>query len=172
MSTSYPSGLDSYTTKVDGVDDVMASHINNPQDAIVAIETNLGADADATDGYEAWTPTITQGVAVSVTIDVSKVKRIGNTCHLTMKLTCTSAGTAGQPVIIGGIPTPAETVAGYYMGLGTYDPAAGADQFFAVYAVTATSWRFRNLATGANFGLADTLANGDQLGFDLTYYVS
>jgi hypothetical protein len=44
MSTSYPSGLDSYTTKVDGVDDVMASHINNPQDAIVAIETELGTD--------------------------------------------------------------------------------------------------------------------------------
>jgi hypothetical protein len=44
MSTSYPGGLDSYATKVDGVDDVMASHINNPQDAIVAIETELGAD--------------------------------------------------------------------------------------------------------------------------------
>jgi hypothetical protein len=44
MSTSYPGGLDSYATKVDGIDDVMASHINNPQDAIVAIETELGAD--------------------------------------------------------------------------------------------------------------------------------
>jgi hypothetical protein len=44
MSTSYPGGLDSYTTKIDGVDDVMASHINNPQDAIEAIEAELGTD--------------------------------------------------------------------------------------------------------------------------------
>lgn len=44
MSTNYPGSLDSYTTKVDGVDDVLASHINDPQDAIVAIETELGTD--------------------------------------------------------------------------------------------------------------------------------
>lgn len=38
MSTNYPGSLDSYTTKVDGVDDVLAAHINDPQDAIEAIE--------------------------------------------------------------------------------------------------------------------------------------
>lgn len=43
MSTSYPAALDSYTVKVDGVTDVVASHVNNLQDAVVAIQTFLGA---------------------------------------------------------------------------------------------------------------------------------
>ena len=38
MSTNYPGALDSHSTKVDGVDDVMAADINNPQDAIEALE--------------------------------------------------------------------------------------------------------------------------------------
>lgn len=42
MATNFPTSLDSYTTKVDDVDDVVASHINNPQDAIVALETKVG----------------------------------------------------------------------------------------------------------------------------------
>ena len=44
MSTNYPGGLDSYTTKQDGVDTVAAADINNLQDAVVAIETELGTD--------------------------------------------------------------------------------------------------------------------------------
>lgn len=42
MSTSYPGGIDSYTTKVDGVDVVAAAHLNNLQDAATALETELG----------------------------------------------------------------------------------------------------------------------------------
>jgi hypothetical protein len=42
MSTNYPTSLDSYTAKTDGVDDVLAAHVNNLQDAIVAIETKIG----------------------------------------------------------------------------------------------------------------------------------
>src|SRR5690348_10900585 len=38
----YPTGIDSFTTKVDNVDDVMASDVNNLQTSIVAIETTLG----------------------------------------------------------------------------------------------------------------------------------
>jgi hypothetical protein len=44
MATSYPNAIDSYTTKTDGVDTVSAAHINDPQDAIVAIETELGTN--------------------------------------------------------------------------------------------------------------------------------
>lgn len=42
MSTTYPGAVDSYDTKVDNVDDVMAADINNPQDAIEALEQTLG----------------------------------------------------------------------------------------------------------------------------------
>lgn len=43
MPTNFPGALDSYTNKVDGVDTVQAAHVNNLQDAVVAIETLLGA---------------------------------------------------------------------------------------------------------------------------------
>ncbi|GEM_PF-1526514 len=42
MSTSYPGGYDSYASKTDGIDVVMASHVNDLQDAIFAIEHELG----------------------------------------------------------------------------------------------------------------------------------
>jgi len=44
MPTNFPTNPDSYTTKVDGVDTVMAAHINNLQDATTAIEQALLGD--------------------------------------------------------------------------------------------------------------------------------
>lgn len=44
---NFPSSFDSYTTKVDNVDQVVASHINGPQSAIVALETKIGIDSSA-----------------------------------------------------------------------------------------------------------------------------
>lgn len=38
MTSSWPLSKDSFSVKVDNTDDVMASHINNPQDSIVALE--------------------------------------------------------------------------------------------------------------------------------------
>lgn len=43
MAASFPTSLKSFTTKTDDVDDVLASHVNDMQDEIVAIETALGA---------------------------------------------------------------------------------------------------------------------------------
>lgn len=43
MATNFPTSLDSYTTRVDGPGNtILAAHVNNPQDAIVQIETKLG----------------------------------------------------------------------------------------------------------------------------------
>lgn len=42
MSSVYPGSLDSFTAKTDGVDYNLAAHINDLQDAVVAIETELG----------------------------------------------------------------------------------------------------------------------------------
>lgn len=44
MSTNFPTGLDSYSVKVDNVDDVLAQHVNDLQDAIEAIEAKVGVD--------------------------------------------------------------------------------------------------------------------------------
>lgn len=44
MPTNYPAALDSFATKVDGVDDVLAADINKLQDAVLALQTKLGAN--------------------------------------------------------------------------------------------------------------------------------
>ena len=44
MSTNYSNGIDSFTPKVDGVDTVNASHVNNLQDSVLALENELGTN--------------------------------------------------------------------------------------------------------------------------------
>ena len=44
MTASYPDAIKSFTTKVNGVDDVKAEHINDVQAEISAIETELGTN--------------------------------------------------------------------------------------------------------------------------------
>lgn len=44
MSSVYPGSLDSFTPKTDGVDYNLAAHINDLQDAVEAIETELGVN--------------------------------------------------------------------------------------------------------------------------------
>ena len=48
MASSYPGGLDSFTTKEDKVDLNQASHINDLQNAIVAAQTELGINPAGT----------------------------------------------------------------------------------------------------------------------------
>jgi hypothetical protein len=43
MSASFPGAVKSFTTKADNVDDVSASHVNDLQLEVAAIETALGA---------------------------------------------------------------------------------------------------------------------------------
>jgi hypothetical protein len=56
MAASFPTSVKSYTTKVDGVTDILAEHINSPQEEIVALETealiNMGGWVSAN---ETWT---------------------------------------------------------------------------------------------------------------------
>jgi len=44
MSTNFPTSLDSYTDKIDNVSTVLASSINNLQDAVAALQTKVGKD--------------------------------------------------------------------------------------------------------------------------------
>lgn len=44
MATNYPAGLDAYAAHVDNVTTVIAAHVNDPSDAIEAIEAELGLD--------------------------------------------------------------------------------------------------------------------------------
>ena len=48
MPASYPGAVKNYTSKTDGVDDVLASHVNDLQLEVTAIETELGTDPAGT----------------------------------------------------------------------------------------------------------------------------
>lgn len=59
MPTNYPSSIDSYTLKVDGVSDVLAADTNNLQDAVVALQTRVGTTASPTFVTVGTTQTVT-----------------------------------------------------------------------------------------------------------------
>jgi hypothetical protein len=46
MTTAFPGAIDAPTTKVDGVTDVLASHVNDLQDGMVALETAIGQEGN------------------------------------------------------------------------------------------------------------------------------
>jgi hypothetical protein len=82
MTASYPSAVKTFTTKTDGVDDIEASHINDIQLEVTAVETELGltpsGSADtvkdrldgsgsqtiAEDGVYSFTPPNAQGIII------------------------------------------------------------------------------------------------------------
>lgn len=47
MASSFPTNLDSFTTKQDDVDNVLASHVNDLQNAVVAAQTKIGINSSA-----------------------------------------------------------------------------------------------------------------------------
>lgn len=47
MASSFPTNLDSFTTKQDNVDNVLAAHVNDLQAAIVAAQTKIGINSSA-----------------------------------------------------------------------------------------------------------------------------
>lgn len=50
MPTNFPSSIDTYTTKVDGVSDVLAADTNNLQDAVRAIQIKVGVNGSTDAG--------------------------------------------------------------------------------------------------------------------------
>lgn len=83
MPSNFPGGLDSFTTKVDGIDDIMADHVNDLQNSVVAVETLLLAKLT---GWVNWP---TQPVYVSATsirfnsIDLTTLFPVGTKIRLT-----------------------------------------------------------------------------------------
>ena len=71
MTASYPTTVKSFTTKVDFTDTVLAAHVNNLQEEVVAVQTELGTDVAVGSG---WT-----GVFDSITTNWSTLKdRLAN----------------------------------------------------------------------------------------------
>jgi len=52
MSASYPKAIKQFTTKHDYTDDVMAAHVNELQDEVVALESILGVNPHLMDSTD------------------------------------------------------------------------------------------------------------------------
>lgn len=173
MATNYPTSLDAYSTKADGVDDVLAQHVNNLQDAIVAIETQLALAA-----WSTFTPTLVQGGAVTKTVTWARYKIINKLCHMEIRLAVTGSGSAGNNIIIGNFPAAATirntgsiTIP---VGIGLAQDAGSALYVGFASVDSGTSVAIRDSATqqivGTNPSFA--LASGDTITLNLTYEVA
>lgn len=82
MASSFPTNVDSFTTKQDNVDNVLAAHVNDLQDAVVAAQTKIGVsgstDESSLDHRIALKQTAFPGVdeTTPVTISIDYTTRV------------------------------------------------------------------------------------------------
>ena len=142
MPTNFPTKPDTYTTKVDGVDTVMAAHINDLQDATTAIEQALlGVIPDGnvqylkTPEWQSWTPASQTGWTAMPT-GTFRYINIGKLVILAINVT---AGTSNNATTCIALPFTAASSGGWSGTMG-YAMNNGAG------ILTATRW---NIAAGA-----------------------
>ncbi len=157
MASSFPSGLDSFTTKVDGSDTIQAAHVNDLQNAIVAVETALGIAMTVA----SFTPTIS-GVVIGNGSVAGSVIKIGKLVFVRMQLTFGTTTAVGALNLFGNLPYSAASnviLSGYGLrqGVGYYP-------LFAPL-VTASPTATQGLITGSgavvNSTTPATWANAD-----------
>lgn len=167
MSTNFPTSIDSYSTKVDAVDDVLASHVNNLQDAIVALETKLAVGAAPIGQWTYFTPIVTQAVGITLTITHSHYAVANKIVFIDVGVTCTSGGSNGIVVAldISNIPAAYRPAAWSLIGTYYYLDSLTAIYIGAAYAINATTiyGAAHNLANNIGVTPAFTVANGDQI---------
>lgn len=109
MATNFPTSIDSYTTKVNNVDTIDASHINNLQDATVAVENILGA---ASTRRTSWTPTIAfSGGSTGMTYTSSgSYARFGSIIFIQGEFTLSAKGSSTGDLRVTNLPVNAADV--------------------------------------------------------------
>lgn len=130
MAASYPNSVKSFTTKVDGVGQkISASHVNDLQDEVTAIEQDILANgltltsgavkfpatqvpssgANDLDDYEegTWTPTMTGSTSATgqtYSAQSGTYTKVGRKVTIIGRLTLSTLGTITGIVEIGGLP--------------------------------------------------------------------
>lgn len=122
--------------------------------------------------FNTWTPAVTQGVAVTTSNIRSTYFRCGRLIVATFRVSCTSTGTAANPV---GMTIPVTAAAnGPVIGSGDIlDSSAPSVNELNILLISTTGVDFRSTAPSADnrFGvaIAVTLASGDTLSGTFTY---
>lgn len=134
MASSYPGGLDSFSTKVDNVDKVMAAHVNDMQNAIVAVQGELGLNPAGPSATVAalleslvtgWVPEADTWVYVSATSFKIVGKNVTSRFPVGVKLKCTNGGTTKYFYGIGAVYSGGDTTV-TITGGSDYSLASGA----------------------------------------------
>lgn len=102
MAASYPGSIKTFSTKAPG-QAIASSHINDLQDEVVALETQLGTNAGT---WQSWTPEIlfTGGsVDYTIAVQTARYTKIGKTVTVAAYLTVT-VGTGDRTAIYFNLP--------------------------------------------------------------------
>jgi hypothetical protein len=119
-------------------------------------------------GWKDWTPTVTQGVAVAVTVTEAKYKVKEDDVRIYARLAVTGAGTAGQTIVLAGWAAalnPNPGPAGWPMGVAIIIDATGPTNYSAVCRYSSNNLIFASQTANNFLGAnpAFTLANGDAI---------
>lgn len=122
-----------------------------------------------------WTPTVTQSSAITITINHAVYLIASDQVDMMLKVTCTSAGVAGNAVIIGNVPA---AIGSLYTDdnavIGTaYVLDAGTTIYTGVLVPVSSAVLFGiRVQGGTNFlgvNPAYTIANTDEISFIASY---
>ncbi len=123
-----------------------------------------------------WTPTITQSGSVTITSSDCWYIIRDKICHLRAELVVTGSGSAGNNIVIGGIPTAAQpaNLAANTASLGraiVYDSGTAVYLGFVVPNSAASSFVMRDTNTRNIIGTSFALANNDRITITCNYEV-
>lgn len=127
------------------------------------------------DSWQDWTPTVTQSVSVTATVDYARYAVLVNTAIVQVKLTITGSGTAGQIIAIGGQPSPIQhgntNSLQSVIGSGIILDSGNVYYQGAVVSRGPTIWSFIVSGNGNLVGAAPNfgLAANDVISFQCTY---
>ena len=179
MPTNFPTNPDTYTTKVDGVDTVMAAHINDLQDAMMAVQDfalDLRDDLGKWQSYTpTWTasttnPTLGNGILNGRYTQVGKLV----TCNLYLQMGSTT--TYGSGAWSFSLPKTAASVSTPGIGNWTGLDANGliyCGQVLVAYGVSAINAFIRDgISHGFYPSVPFTWASGDVLQISAAYEIA
>lgn len=130
--------------------------------------------------WTAWTPTFTQGSAISISVNWASYAKIGKVALVQGNFNILSAGTGGNAMTVGALPSsvipPLRTGSFVMQGGGLFVDASASNQVSHMAAVlpTSTQIAFYVQAQTAQFGINPSFAcaNGDALSFFVLFEVA
>lgn len=134
-------------------------------DSFVSEQTALFLQRD---GWQNWTPTVSQGGAVAATVNFARYEVKGQTVRVRGQLAVTGAGVAGNAVTIGGLPGALSPVqAGGIVGVIDILDAGTAQYAGVLFVASATTFvgQAHNLTGRIGVTPNFALANGDFIYF-------